>query len=163
MPRWFPIITLVIALATAVPAHAEKVPLSPEELRKTATHVVVGQVTAIYTRDETTAEWRYTHYIAEVRVTETEKGDGLKKGEPVYVRYWHRQWIGREKQRPDTNGHRGLPNQGETIRVYMARNAYDGLGNTNDGGINVIGAKGSEPVKHAGQRVPGRWFRGEHP
>jgi hypothetical protein len=151
MPRCLLIIPFAMTLATAIPVRAEKVPLSPEELRKTATHVVVGQVTAVYTRGETTAEWKYTHYIAEVRITETEKGEGLKKGEPVYVRYWHRQWIGRDKQRPDTNGHRGLPNQGETIRVYMARNAYDGFGNTNDGGFNVIGANGFEPVKTAGK------------
>lgn len=147
MSRWLLIAPFVIALATAVPARAEKVPLSPEELRKTATHVVVGQVTAVYTRGETSGNYRYTHYIAEVRVTEAEKGDGLKKGEPVYVRYWQRQWIGRDKQPPDTIGHRGLPSQGETIRVYMARNAYDGFGNTNDGGFNVIGANGFEEVK----------------
>src|SRR5262245_7101326 len=151
MPRWLLITSLAIVLATALPIRAEKVPLSPEELRKTATHVVVGQVTAVYTRPETSGNYRYTHFIAEVRVTETEKGDGLKKGEPVYVRYWQRQWIGRDKQPPDTIGHRGLPNQGETIRVYMARNAYDGFGNTNDGGFNVIGANGFEPVKAAGK------------
>jgi hypothetical protein len=151
MPRWLLIAPLAIALATAVPARAEKVPLSPEELRSTATHVVVGQVTAIYTRNETTAEWKYTHYVAEVRVTETEKGDGLKKGDLVYARYWHRQWVSKEKQRPDTNGHRGLPDQGETIRVYMAKNAYDGFGNTNDGGFNVIGANGFEKVKATGK------------
>ena len=91
MSRWLLIAPFVIALATAVSARAEKVPLSPEELRSTATHVVVGQVTAIYTRNETTAEWKYTHYIAEVRVTETEKGEGLKKGDLVYARYWQRQ------------------------------------------------------------------------
>jgi hypothetical protein len=149
MPRWLPIIALATTLSTAATTRAEKVPLSPEELRKTATHVVVGQVTAVYTRTENSGNYRYTHYIAEVRVTEIEKGDGLKKGEPVYVRYWQRQWIGRDKQPPDTIGHRGLPGQGENIRVYVARNAYDGFGNTNDGGFNVIGANGFEEVKPA--------------
>jgi len=144
--------TLLAALAASNTARAEKVPLSPEELRATATHVVVGQVTAVYTRTETSGDWKYTHYIAEVRVAESEKGDGLKKGEPVYARYWQRQWVGKDKQPPSTIGHRGLPAQGETIRVYLARNAYDGFTFDNkDGGFNVIGANGFEPVKPAGK------------
>ena len=150
LPR-VPIVALVAALAATAPARAEKVPLSPAELRATATHVVVGQVTAVFTRSETTADWKYTHYIAEVRVAESEKGDGLKKGELVYARYWQRQWVGRDKQPPSTIGHRGLPNSGETIRVYLAKNAYDGFGNTNDGGFNVIGANGFENMKPAGK------------
>jgi len=149
MPRWLLIVPIATALATALPARAEKVPLSPEELRSTATHVVVGKVTAVYTRAETSGDWKYTHYLAEIQIAETEKGEGLKKGDLVYVRYWQRQWVSRAEQPPSTIGHRGLPGQGQTIRVYMARNAYDGFGNTNDGGFNVIGANGFEEVKPA--------------
>ncbi|HKA06287.1 MAG TPA: hypothetical protein VKD71_03455 [Gemmataceae bacterium] len=149
MSRLLLVAPFVIVLATVIPARAEKVPLSPEELRSTATHVVVGKVTAVYTRTETSGDWKYTHYIAEVRIAETEKGEGLKNGDVVYARYWQRQWVSKEKQPPSTIGHRGLPGQGETIRVYMARNAYDGFGNTNDGGFNVIGANGFEEVKPA--------------
>jgi hypothetical protein len=151
MPHLALIVPLAIALATAVPVRAEKVPLTPEELRATATHVIVGQVTAVYTRTETRRDWKYTHYVAEVRVAETEKGDGLKKGDLAYARYWQKQWVGRDKQPPDTIGHRGLPGQGETIRVYMAKNAYDGFGNTTDGGFNVIGGNGFETMKPAGK------------
>jgi hypothetical protein len=152
MRRLIPLAVVVSTVAITSTGRAEKVPLSPEELRKTATHIVVGQVTAVYTRAETSGDWQYTHYVAEVRATEIEKGDGLKKGEPIYVRYWQRQWISRAKQPPNTNGHRGLPNQGDTIRVYVARNAYDGFGNTADGGFNVIGANGFEALKPAAGR-----------
>ena len=146
------LLAIVVALAWAAPARAEKVPLSPEELHKTATHVVVGDVTAIYTRTEKTGDWQYTHYVAELRVAKCEKGDGLKKGDLVYARYWHRQWISPRKQEPNTNGHRGLPKQGETVRIYLAKNAYDGFTFENkDGGFNVIGANGFEPVKPAGK------------
>ena len=62
------VVCVLAAAALAVPARAEKAPLSPEELRKTATHVVTGRVAAIYERTETAGDWRYTRYVAEVRV-----------------------------------------------------------------------------------------------
>jgi hypothetical protein len=148
MTRLLPIALAALLLAGS--ARAEKVPLSPEELRKTATHIVVGQVAAVYTRSETAGDWKYTHYVAEVRVAETEKGDGLKKGDLVYARYWHRQWVGAGKQPPSTAGHWPVPAAGETARIYLARNAYDGFTFDNkDGGFNVIGGNGVEPLKPA--------------
>lgn len=146
------VLSLVAVSVVAAAARAEKAPLSPEELRETATHVIVGAVTAIYTRTETAGDWQYTRYVAEVRVAESEKGDGLKQGDLAYARYWHRRWISPRRQEPNTNGHRDLPNQGETVRIYMARNAYDGFTFENkDGGFNVIGANGFEKVKSAGK------------
>jgi hypothetical protein len=127
-----------------LPARAEKVPLSQEGLRKTATHVITGQVTSIYQRSDKAGDWNYTKYVAELRVNECEKGDGINKGELLYVRYWTKAWIGRGEQPPDTSGHRGLPRDGQSIRVYLARNAYDGFGTSKDGGFNVIGANGFE-------------------
>ena len=79
---------LVASAALVGPLRAEKVSMSPEELRKTATHVITGQVTAIYQRIETAGDWKYTKYVAEIRVEKCEKGDGLKKGDLVYARYW---------------------------------------------------------------------------
>jgi hypothetical protein len=122
--------------------------MSPQELRKTATHVITGQVTAVYQRTETAGDWKNTRYVAEVRVQECEKGDGIKKGDLVYIRYWRRGWIGKGKVPPSTAGHRGLPSATEFIRVYLARNAYDGFTSSNkDGGFNVIGANGFEELK----------------
>jgi hypothetical protein len=138
----------VVTLAALVtPLRAEKVDMSPEELRETATHVVKGQVTAVYERTETTGDWKYTKYVAEIRVEECEKGDGIKKGDLVYARYWRRAWIGKGQVPPSTAGHRGSPRAGESIRVYLARNAYDGFSFDNkDGGFNVIGANGFEKL-----------------
>ena len=95
------ILALVAVVLSPSTARAEKAPLSPEELRKTATHVVVGKVTAIYTRTETAGDWQYTLYVAEIQVAETEKGDGVKKGDLVYARYWHRRWISPRKARAE--------------------------------------------------------------
>jgi hypothetical protein len=79
-------------------------------------------------------------------VTEVEKGAGLEKGSLVCVRYCTRSWR-QVRSQPHTNGHRGLPNDGETLRIYLARNACDGFGKTDDGGVNVIGANGFERLK----------------
>ncbi len=122
---------------------AEKAPLTPAQLGKTATHVITGHVTDIYDRTETVGNWKYTRYVAEIRVVGCEKGKGVQKGDLVYARYWRRSWIGAGRVPPSTAGHRGLPSDGDTLRVYLARNAYDGFTRDNkDGGFNVIGANG---------------------
>jgi hypothetical protein len=138
---------LCYALFTSSNVYAERVDMPPEWLRKTATHVVSGTVTAIYQSTVTDKEWSKTSYVAEVRVNTVEKGDGLKSDELVYVRYWHRRWIGTGDPPLTTNGHRGHPQQGETLRIYLARNAYNGFGKTDDGGFDVIGANGFEKLK----------------
>jgi hypothetical protein len=140
------VVALLTAAGLAGRARAEKVPLSPEELRQTATHVIVGKVAAVYERTETGPQWKYTHYLAEVQVEKAEKGD-VKAGDLVYVRYWRKAWVGAGQQPPDTAGHRGLPAVKDTLRVYLAKNAYDGFTFDNkDGGFNVIGANGFEAL-----------------
>jgi hypothetical protein len=141
-------IVLAALLATlwlATDLLAEKVDMPRAGLQSTATHVITGTVKAVYTRKETEGEWRYTRYVAEVKVKTVEKGEGLKPGGLAYVRYWTRSWIGGREMPPSTSGHRGLPEEGETLRIYLARNAYDGFSTENhDGGFNVIGANGFE-------------------
>lgn len=125
---------------------AEKVDTPPKGLRRTATHVVTGEVVAIYTRAATKGDWAYTHYLAEVKVAKVEKGEGLTSGGLVYVRYWRRKFTGAVPP-PSTGGHRGLPKEGQSLRIYLARNAYDGFTKENhDGGFNVIGANGFEKL-----------------
>jgi hypothetical protein len=137
-----------VLFLTVVPfvVRAEKVDLPPAGLRKVSTHIVVGKVLGIYERQRRAGKWMVTHYLAEVKVSAVEKGDA-KAGELVYVRYWHRRWLARNAPPPSTNGHRGLPKEGETLRIYLARNAYDGFTHDNkDGGFNVIGANGFERI-----------------
>jgi hypothetical protein len=146
MKRRACLVVVLLAVAISIPLAAEKVNMTPQELRQTATHVVVGKVVAVYTRVETIGDWEYTRCLAEVRVDAGEKGDGLEPGALVYVRYWHRRFLGR-KPPASTAGHRGRPAEGETLRIYLARNAYDGFGKTKDGGFNVIGANGFEKIE----------------
>ena len=132
---------------SACSVRAEKVDMLPAWLKETATHVIVGAVTSIYASRATDKGWDTTSYVAEVRIKAVEKGEGIKAGELVYVRYWSRTWVGGNSPPLNTNGHRGLPKSGETLRIYLARNAYDGFGTTNDGGFNVLGANGFEKLK----------------
>lgn len=144
----FRLFLLAALMMLPAAASAEKVDMTPAELRKTATDVVVGVPTAIYHLVQREGDWQYTHYVAEVKVDQVEKGNDLQAGGLVYVRYWTRSWIGAGLPPPSTSGHRGLPAQGQKVRIYLARNAYDGFGTGNkDGGFNVIGANGFEPVK----------------
>jgi hypothetical protein len=140
-------LSLFIAVLLLAGARAEKPNMSPEALRKTATHVVTGQVVGVYERTESAGDWKYTRYVAEIRVDRSEKGEGINKGDLIYARYWQRGWVGRGQAPPSTNGHRGLPDPGQSVRVYLARNAYDGFSTDNkDGGFNVIGANGFEAL-----------------
>ncbi|MDX1964736.1 MAG: hypothetical protein SFX18_16425 [Pirellulales bacterium] len=141
------LVFLLAVLGGNVPISAEKVDLSADDLRKIATHVVTGEVLAIYERAVTTQDWKYTHYVAEVRVNQVEKGEGVKNDELIYVRYWQRRWNSSGPQPPSTIGHRGLPQEKDKLRFYLAQNAYDGFTNDNqDGGYNVIGANGFEEL-----------------
>jgi hypothetical protein len=151
MPRNVLLLAVAASFVVALPLRAEKVNMSPEELRETATHVVTGKVAAVYARTAKEGDWEVTRYVAEVRVDKSEKGDGIAKGDLVYARYWQRGWIGKGQQPPSTSGHRGIPSEGQTLRIYLSRNAYDGFGETKDGGLNVIGANGFEALKVAGK------------
>ena len=153
MFRKLPLFSVIASALLVTAVRAEKPQMSPEELRETATDVVTGKVMAIYARAETSGDWKYTKYVAEIRVDGCEKGDGARQGNLVYARYWTRGWIGKGEVPPSTAGHRDLPRDGEVLRVYMARNAYDGFGSDNkDGGFNVIGANGFEKLKATPQK-----------
>jgi len=138
---------LLAVVALVLPARAEKAPMSPKQLLETATHVVTARVVAIYEKTETKELWRYVRYVAEIVPETIEKGDGITKGAPIYVRYWTRRWAGPGPMPASTSGHRDLPGEGARVRVYLARNAYDGFSKENvDGGFNVIGANGFETL-----------------
>jgi hypothetical protein len=128
------------------PAAPEKPDLDPAQLRELATHVVTGEVRAIYERTEEEGSWKVTRRVAELAVESVEKGEGIEPGSLVYARYWTRRWTGWGAMPPSTTGHRGLPDEGQRVRVHLARDAYDGFTDANrDGGFNVIGANGFAP------------------
>ena len=148
-------LALLVSLCVAPSLRAEKVDMPPAGLRKVATHVITGTVAKIYERKSREGTWNYTRYVAEIHIKTVEKGEGLSVDGLVYVRYWRRSWAGPGMVPPSTGGHRGLPNEGDAIRIYLASKAYDGFFSDNDdGGFNVIGANGFEalPVDRDGNK-----------
>jgi hypothetical protein len=140
--------TLVAMLILVNNVRAEKAGYSSEQLRQVATHVIVGKVIAIYKRTTTDDAHETTNYVAEIQISKCEKGDDLEPGDLVYARYWRSGWLPGVTPQPGTSGHVGIPAEGETLRVYLAQNAYDGFTKDNDdGGFNVIGTNGFEKLK----------------
>lgn len=139
------LLSLTFVALSGTSGFAEKEDMTPQALRDASTHVVLGEVKAIYSRKTTEGDWRYTRYVAEVKVQKVEKGTGIAAGSLVYVRYWTRVWASRAPIPPTTAGHRDLPIEGQSLRMYLAQNANDGFTDANrDGGFNVIGANGFE-------------------
>jgi hypothetical protein len=138
---------LIFLAVFGSPVLAEKANMGPIQLRQTATHVIIGTVTRVYERNHNTDTQKITDRVAEIRIKEIEKGEGLRNGDLLYARYWTSAWLPGATPVPSTSGHRGLPKEGETLRVYLARNAYDGFGQNRDGGFSVIGADGFERLE----------------
>ncbi len=148
--RIFLVLGIVSSFAWGSAVFAEKATMTAEENAEVATDIAVGTVTAIYTREQEIGDWHYVFHLAEIKVEKVEKGKGLSDKAPAYVRYWHRGWIGEGNVPPSSSGHRGLPAEGDQVRVYVAKNAYDGFSFDNkDGGFNVIGCDGFEVLKKA--------------
>ena len=138
-----PLIWIVVTLALASAVCAIEAPLTPQKLLERATHVVMGKAKAIYTRTEQKGDWKYTYYIVEIGVNNSEKGEGIHRNHSIYARYWHRTWIGNGQIPPSMMGHRGRPSEGDALRVYLEPDTK----NKNKGIFKVVGPNGFEKLK----------------
>lgn len=114
-------LTAAIAMATTLWAVGPK--LTPQQMHEMATHVITGKVDAIYKRTAQQGDWEYTYYLAEISVNDSEKGEGVQRGDEIFVRYWKRRWIGNGPIPPSGMGQRGRPEEGDSIRAYLKREA----------------------------------------
>ena len=128
------LLTTVAALATANRAAVPD--QKPEQLRKSASHIVTGKVTAIYTREGKGNDFHDTSGVVEVAVSAVEKGDGVEPGDAVYARFHTRRWVGTGRPPSFGQGH-AVPAQDEEVRVYLRRKA---------GGYDALLPNGFEPL-----------------
>jgi hypothetical protein len=118
--RWNIWVVLLATTTLATDAFAER---APEDCRH-ATHVVVGKVQGVYVRKTDGA----LHYVVEIGIEKTEKGNGLKVGEMFYVRcyQWDPDWLkgkklsAEEQKRLAFRGaaYDSIPKEGERVKVY---------------------------------------------
>lgn len=136
----------VLALGL-LPAVAEKPHSTPAQLAKRSTHIVRGTVERVFERARRHGKSLDTDYVAEVKVAAVEKGEGIRLDRPLYVRYWSKEWQGPGMPPARSSGHSQIPGEGAAVRLYLARNAYDGFGTErHDGGYNVLGKNGIQKL-----------------
>jgi hypothetical protein len=140
--------TVAVLLVLAA-ARAERVPLSPEQQKAEATHIVTGTVKTIYAKDvesglygKATVE---TRYLLEIEVLGVEKGAGLEKGDIVYARCWRLKKHGAAGPTPGPSGHFGIPGEGAAVRAYLAKGKYAATGQS-DNGWAVVYPNGIEAL-----------------
>jgi hypothetical protein len=123
--RWITPAALLAALGLVTETFAERAP----EQRSQATHVLVGTVAGVYTREE--QDTRY--YLVEIAVEKVEKGEGFKPGGTFYVGCYL--WVpdyhegkrlteGEQRRRAFRGAaYNGVPKEGERVRVYAKHDA----------------------------------------
>ncbi len=126
-------VAAVIAVYASTPVFAAKALTPKTQLEKAATHVVVGNVMSISSTTKLDAQYATTAYQAQIAIDRVEKGDDLKAGDVVEVRYLFRSWRGSGPPLPFDSGHSPRPKQNDTVRAYLVNQGYNGAGYTTDG------------------------------
>ncbi len=114
----------IVILGMAVPnARAAKAPLSPDALRKAASHIVQGKVVRISSKIQNSKVERAfgTHrdrvFTIKLKVATILKGTGLNEGDEIEVLVW--QPSSRIPPLPGLQGHEKIPNKGDKVTVYV--------------------------------------------
>jgi hypothetical protein len=122
---WIILAVVVVGLAVGAKTFGERAP----EDRGAATHVILGTVAGVYSREEKGTR----DYLVEIAIEKVEKGEGFKPGETFYVGCYL--WIpdyykgkkltkDEEKRLAFRGGDYGsVPKEGEQIRVYAKHDA----------------------------------------
>jgi hypothetical protein len=140
----FALVLLLVLCCGGLVAHAEMPYKSKAQLLEASTHVIHGTVRAIYERTAMHGDMRTTYYVAEVSIHAGAEGLELQTGELAYVRYWRRAWTGTQPAPVGGYGHKELPKVGETLRIYLRKNAKGGPLGHAAGGFDVVLPNGFE-------------------
>jgi hypothetical protein len=87
----------------------------PSESQQDATHVVEGVVEGVYE----SAGARYTSWVVKVRVAKVVRGKGAEAGKVFYAECFRRNpHEGPGEPEPGASGHAGVPEVGDSVRVF---------------------------------------------
>jgi len=163
MGRMIPLLlTALLFMSSAV--EAEVPLLKPDKLNSKASHIVAGQVQAVYETTETNGDWQSIDAVAEIRVSAVEKGTGLKPGGVVYARYSQRRWTGQGNPGPYSRGTDGV-SKGDYVRAYLQQKdgAFEVLMPNGFVSIDQEEAADNSTAEDAAARelavLQGTWFR----
>ena len=98
-------------------------PLSPENLRKEATHIITGRVLEVKSRtrkskvEKSIGIHRDRVFTIRLQVAEVSKGKGVNPGEKVVVTAW--QPATRIPPLPGPQGHSPVPEKGQVVTVHV--------------------------------------------
>lgn len=121
-------LTLSVALVggiVATLASAAVPPKGPADLKREASHVVVGTAQRVFVHQETVKEFggseTRTTYLTQLKVESVEKGAGVAAGDVVYVKTWRHKWNGPGTPPPGNSGHWHIPKAGERLNVFFEK------------------------------------------
>jgi hypothetical protein len=147
MKTWTLAATLLLAIFASTTVFAAKALTPKAQLEKAATHIVVGKVGSISSTTNEAAQYATTTFTAKIIIDRVEKGEGLKAGDIVQVRYHTQGWRGSGPPPPFDSGHSPRPKQNDTVRAYLVNQGYNGAGYTTDGHYDVYYKNGFEVLR----------------
>ncbi len=116
--------TIAGLMAMGTSSWAAVAPLSPENLRKEAGHIITGRVLEVKSRtrkskvEKTIGIHRDRVFTIRLRVTGVAKGKGVKQGDEIVVTAW--QVAVRIPPIPGPQGHFPVPAKGQVVTVHVA-------------------------------------------
>lgn len=116
--------TIAGLMAMGASSSAAVAPLSPENLRKEAAHIITGRVLEVKSRTRKSKVetafgiHRDRIFTIRLRVTGVAKGKGVRKGDEIVVTAWRP--VLRIPPHPGAQGHSSVPKNGEVVTVHVA-------------------------------------------
>ena len=132
-------------MAMGASSLAAVAPLSPENLRKEATHIITGRVLDVKSKtrkskvEKAIGIHRDRVFTIRLQVTGVAKGKAVRKGDEIVVTAWRP--VLRIPPLPGPQGHSSVPRNGEVVTVHVVWREGASFVPFMPNGIRIEGAK----------------------
>ena len=128
---------IAIVLAAAALARAAIPKLSPDELKQRATHIVTGEVRAVYSFETgERPDYADRKFCIELIPSAIEKGENLKVGRVIYAR------TAKPAKRPQAwtggQGQNKIPEPNQRVRLYFKESKDGALDLLEPNGVEIL-------------------------